>query len=244
MPMQDHKFEEVNSIQAYARLGGLLYLIIIIIGFVEQTVILNKLVVFGDAAATAQHILQSEFLWRANIAGHIILLICAVALALIWYVLFRPVSRNLALLSAFFGLISLSVESVSVLHLQAALTPLLNAGHFKGLDMQQAQAVSYLSVLSNVDDFGLALIFFGVDCLIGGYLIWKSGYFPKVVGVLMQLAGLAYLINSLSRILSPSFADILFPMILLPALVGEGTFCMWLLVKGVDVKMWKKAAGT
>lgn len=242
MPAQDYRIDEADSIQAYARAGGLLYLIIIVIGLIEQTVVLNKLVVFGDAAATAHRILQSELLWRANIAAHVVLLICAVALSSIWYVLFRPVNRNLALLSAFFGLISLSVESVGVLHLHAALAPLLNADYLTGLGTQQAQAASYLSVLSNADDFGLALIFFGMDCLIVGYLIRKSGYFPKFVGVLMQLAGLAYLINSFSRILSPSFADLLFPAILLPAFVGESTFCLWLLVKGVDLRMWKQAA--
>jgi hypothetical protein len=76
-------------------------------------------------------------------------------------------------------------------------------------------------------------------CLILGYLIFRSGYLPKLIGVLMQIAGLCYLTDSFALVLSPPLADRLFPVILLPALVGEASLCLWLLVKGVNVSRWR-----
>ncbi|HEV7509542.1 MAG TPA: DUF4386 domain-containing protein [Thermoanaerobaculia bacterium] len=100
-----------------------------------------------------------------------------------------------------------------------------------------------LSVKSHGYGFGVALIFFGCVCLILGYLIFRSGYLPKAVGVLMQLAGLSYLTDSFALILSPSFANRIFPAILVPAFVGEASLCLWLLVKGVNVGKWNARAG-
>jgi hypothetical protein len=82
--------------------------------------------------------------------------------------------------------------------------------------------------------FGVALIFFGVECVILGYLIYRSTYLPKAVGVLMVAAGASYLINSFSLVAAPPLASALFPLILLPSLVGESSLALWLLVKGVD----------
>ena len=98
--MEDHEVE--TSPQIYARIGGVLYLIIIVIGTLGEAFVRSRLIVSGDATATAERIRASELLWRVGIAGEVLLLICAVALTLIFYVLLRPVSRNLALLVAFF----------------------------------------------------------------------------------------------------------------------------------------------
>jgi hypothetical protein len=243
MPERNHAQVKYGSVQAYARVGGALYLIIIIIGLLGEAVIRNSLVVAGDAAATAQRILESEFLWRLGVAGQLVLLICAVALTFIWYVLLRPVNGNIALLAIFFALISLAVESVSALHLQAVLAPLSNAA-LKVADPQQLHALAYLAVVSHSQAFGVALIFFGVECLIVGYLIRKSGYFPKLIGTMMQIAGLCYLINSFSLVLYPPLAHLLFPAILFPALVAEGSFCFWLLIKGVNIAAWERQTRT
>jgi hypothetical protein len=227
-----------GAVQAYARAGGALYLIIIVIGVLGEALIRNSLIVSGDAAATAQHILASQFLWRLGVAGQLVLLICAVAMTFIWYVLLRPVNKHLTLLALFFGLMSLALESVSALELQAVLAPISSAT-LKGIAPQQLQAMAYLSILSHSRALGAALIFFGVQCLIVGYLIRQSGYFPKVIGTLMQVAGLCYLINSFSKILLPSLQNVLFPAILVPCLVAEVSFCLWLLFRGVDGAVWE-----
>jgi Domain of unknown function (DUF4386) len=231
-----------TSPQIYARTGGVLYLIIIVIGALGEVVVRNGLIVSGDATATAEKIRSSEFLWRVGIAGELFLLICAAALTLIFYVLLRPVSRDLALLAMVFNLVSIAVEADSALHLLATLFPLGNANYLKVLDPNQLHAMAYLSIRSHENGFGVSLIFFGCVCLVDGYLIFRSGYLPRVIGVLMQIAGLCYLTNSFALILSPSLAHRLFPAILLPALVGEASLCLWLLVKGVNLQRWKEQA--
>lgn len=233
----------VASIQAWARWAGVLYLIIIAIGLFGEAGIRNTLIVPGDSVATAHNVLAAEFLWRVGVAGQYLLLLCAVGLTMAWYVLLRPVSRHLALLVVFFALISLAVESVSALHLQAVLAPLSGAAYLHTADPRQAYAAAYLSVVAHAAAFGLALVFFGVECLIAGYLIRRSGFFPAAIGWLMQLAGLCYLVNSFAMVLFPPLHAKLFPAILVPSFIGESAFCLWLLIKGVNVAVWQQRAG-
>lgn len=244
MSERNHTRAPGGSVQAYARTAGALYLVIIVIGLLGEAVVRGSLVVSGNAAATAQRIMESEFLWRLGVAGELVLLVCAVALTMLWYVLLRPVNKNLTLLAIFFAVMSLAVESVSALYLQAALAPLSSSAYLQVLDPAQRHAMAYLAIVSHANAFGVALIFFGVECLIVGYLIRKSGYLPEAIGVLMQIAGLCYLINSFSLVLSPSLASVLFPAILAPAFIGESSFCLWLLIKGVNVAAWERKAGT
>lgn len=229
------------SIQVYARAGGLLYLIIIIIGLAGEALIRNSLIVPGDAAATAQRILENAFLWRMGIAGQLVLLVCAVALSAIWYVLLRPVHRNLAVAVLSFGLVSLAVESLCALQLQAVLDPLTSTALAQVASAQQLQAMSYFAVISHAKTFGVALIFFGVQCLLVGHLVRKSGYLPAALGVTMQVVGACYLVNSFAMFAHPPLQNMLFPVILLPAFLGESAMCLWLMAKGVDEASWNGA---
>lgn len=236
---EPHMMERLN-IQALARAGGVLYLIIIVIGVLGEALIRNSLVVPGNPAATAQRILESETLWRVGIAGQVILLMSALGLTFIWYQLLRPVNKHLTLLAIFFALISLAVESVSALQLQAVLSPLTSADYLKMTDPAPLQQLAYLAVVAHTHTFSLALAFFGVEILIVGYLIRQSGFLPAWIGVLMQLAGACYLVNTFAIILSPTLAQALFPAILLPAFIAESAFCLWLLIKGVDLAGWQR----
>ena len=230
--------DERGSIQVYARTGGLLYLLIIIIGLAGETLIRNSVIVPGDAAATAQSMLDNAFLWRMGIVSQLVLLVCAVGLSAIWYVLLRPVHRKLAVAVVCFGLVSLAVESVCALQLEAALDPLTNATLAQVASPQQLQAMSYLALISHSKTFAVALIFFGVQCLLVGYLVRKSGYFPAALGVAMQIVGVCYLVNSFAMFAHPPLQNLLFPAILLPAFLGESAMCLWLLAKGVDEAKW------
>jgi uncharacterized protein DUF4386 len=230
------------SPQLYARTGGVLYLVIIVIGLFGEAFVRDKLIVSGDATATAKNIMASESLWRFHIAAELFLLICAVVLLLILFVLVRPVSRELALLAAFFNLVSIALEAAYALHLLAALFPLQNAAYLKTFAPEQLYVIASLSLKSHGYGFGISLIFFGCFCVVIGYLIFKSGYLPKTVGVLMQIAGLCYLTDSFALVLAPDLANRLFPGILLPAFVGEASLCLWLLVKGVNAERWKERA--
>jgi len=236
--MTDHTVN--SSPKLCARIGGALYLIIIVIGLFGEAFVRDRLIVSGDAAATAANIMSHESLWRFHIAAELFLLICAVALLLILYALLRPVSRDLALLAVFINLVSIGIEAATTMYLLQALFPLGNAGYLKAFTREQLYAMASLSLKSHGYGFSVSLLFFGCFCLIVGYLIFRSGYLPKTIGVLMQIAGLSYLTNSFALILSPAFANRLFPAILLPAFVGEASLCLWLLVKGVNVPKWQE----
>lgn len=238
--MASHAVE--TSPQVYARVGGVLYLIIIVAGLFGEVFVRGALVVSGDATATARNILASPLLWRAGIAGNLFHLACAVALTLVFYVLLRPVSRRLALLAVFFELVSISVEAIVKLNLVATLFPLGNAEYLKVFEPEQLHALAYLSIRAHATGFGISLIFFGFACLVLGYLIFRSGYLPRLLGVLMQIAGLSYLVNSFAQILAPGVAAMLLPAILLPAFIGETSLCLWLIVKGVNVPKWQDKA--
>src|SRR6266545_4448857 len=234
--MEEHQVEA--SPRVLSRIGGVLYLIIIVVGLFGEAFVRDRLIVSGDATATAANIRSQESLWRFHIAAELFLLICAVALLLILFVLLRPVSRDLALLAAFFNLVSIALEAAYTLHLVAALFPLGNAGYLNAFAPEQLYTMASLSLKSHSYGFGVSLIFFGCFCLVIGYLIFRSGYLPKALGVLMQIAGLCYLTNSFALILAPAFANRIFPAILIPAFVGEASLCLWLLVKGVNVEKW------
>ncbi|MFL6708846.1 MAG: DUF4386 domain-containing protein [Massilia sp.] len=233
---------EARRIQRWARVAGVLYLIIILIGLFSEAQIRGALVVPGDPAATATRILAAQTTWRLGVAAEDLLLLCAVGLGYAWYLLLRPVDRSLIWLAMFLGLVSLSVESVGALQLHAVLTPLVDDAFVRIAGPQMAQLMAYQALTAHTHAFGLALIFFGAECLVIGHLVRRSGYFPAWVGVLMQLAGACYLINSFSMIIAPALQNVLFPMVLLPCLVGEGCFCLWLLFKGVDTAAWNKHA--
>ena len=231
-----------TSPQLYARIGGVLYLIIIVVGLFDEAFVRNRIIVSGDATATAANIRSFESLWRFGIAAELFLLICAVALLLILFALLRPVSRDLALLAAFFNLVAIIIEAATTMYLLEALFPLGNAGYLKAFAPEQLYAMASLSLKSHSYGFGVSLIFFGCFCLVIGYLIFRSGYLPKTIGVLMQIAGVCYLTNSFALILAPAFANRIFPAILVPAFVGEASLCLWLLVKGVNVQRWEEQA--
>jgi len=231
-----------TSPQVYARIGGVLYLIIIVAGLFGELFVRDTLIVSGDATATANNIMASQLLWRIGIAGDLIMHVCDVPLMLVFYVLLRPVNKHLALLAVLFTLIQTAVLVASKLSLLVALFLLGSAEYLKAFEPHQRHALTYLAVKLDGYGFGVGLIFFGCACLVLGYLILRSGYLPKMLGVLMQIAGVCYLTNSFALLLAPTFANMIFPAILVPAFIGELSLCLWLLVKGVNVPKWEKQA--
>jgi hypothetical protein len=237
--MEDHELQ--TSPQVCARIGGVLYLIIIVIGFSSEFFVREKLVVSGDVTATANNIMASESLWRITIAGALILLVCSIALTLILYVLLRPVNKTLALLAVFFNIVEFPIEAASKLCLFAALFLSGNADYLKAFEPHQLHALVQISLKLHDYGFGIDLVFFGFACLVYGYLLFRSGYFPRTLGVLMAIAGLSYLTNSFTLILAPAYAGTISPILML-ALIGELSLCLWLMVKGVDEQRWKEQA--
>ncbi len=238
MSMEEAQVEV--SPQVPARIGGALYLIMIVLGIIEEVFVRGRIIVWGDATATAANLRSMESLWRFGIAAETVSGITATGLALIVYLLTRRVSRDLALLAAFFNLIAIAVETAYSLQLVEALFPLGSAGYLKAFSPEQLYAMASLSVKSHVYGFGISLFLFGPFFLVTGYLIFKSGYFPKAIGILYLLPGLSYMINGFGLILAPAYADRIFAIIAGPAFVGEASFCLWLLVKGVNMEEWNR----
>jgi hypothetical protein len=230
-----------TSPQVYARIGGILYLMIIVVGALGEIFVRGTLIVSGNAASTASNIMASQSLWRMSIAGDIMVHVFDIPLMLALYVILKPVNKNLALLAVLFNLIQTAVLVANKFNLLMPLFLLGNADYLKSFEPNQLYTLIQLFVRLHEYGFGIGLIFFGFVCLIQGYLLFRSGYFPRTLGVLMAIAGLSYLTNSFTLILAPAYAATIFPILVL-ALVGELSLSLWLLVKGVRVEEWKKRA--
>ena len=228
------------SPQRYARIGGLAYLFIIIAGAFGEVFVRQKLFIAGNPAATANNIAASPMLWRVGMAGDLLMHVCDLIVTIVYYKLLKPVNKDLAILAVFFGLIQTAVLVANKMNLFMPVFLLSDAEYLKVFSTQQLQTWSYLSVKAHDYGFGVGLIFFGFECLIDGYLIIRSGYLPKILGVFVQFAGVCYLVNSFGMILFPKLINAISPAILLPPFVGELSICLWLIFKGVNLVKWNE----
>ena len=234
---------QLTPIQAYARLAGAIYLVIIVFGGYAEGVVMSKLVVSGDATATMRNILTSSDQW--NLSAMINLIVPVLAVFQLWIeaILFRPVSTNLTRLFVLLNIANICVESVSKIFLLMVMPILHGAGLAEHLDQSQVFALAGLALKAHDIGFSISLIFFGAVCLVEGYLILSSGFLPRALGVLMSLAGVAYLAMCFSQLFAPAILDLITPAVFAPILIGEGSLCLWLLIKGVDAAKWGQLAG-
>jgi hypothetical protein len=167
---------------------------------------------------------------------------CYLVVTLLLYLLLKPVSSGISLLAAFFSIIGVAVGAISALAHLGALSLVGGAGYLGAFDAAQLQAAAYLFLKLHAQGNLTSLVFFGCYCLLIGWLVFESSFFPRTIGVLMALAGACYLINSLANFVSPPIAVRLFPLILLPCIVGELALTLWLLVAGINVARWEERA--
>lgn len=237
-------FEMTNRIadispRKAARVAGLLYLIIIIAGIFAEFFVRQSLIVPGDAVATADNIMASEGLFRLGIAGDLIMIMSDVTLAVVFYVLLKPVSSSLSLLAAFFRLAQAAILGINLLNLFFVLQLLSGADYLTVFGADQLDALVLLFLNGHSIGYAIGLVLFGLSLLVLGYLVFKSGYFPRILGVLLIVASLGYLIDSFASFLLPNYDDyetIFALVVFLPAFIGELSMCLWLLVKGVKVQ--------
>jgi hypothetical protein len=225
-----------------ARIAGALYLIGGTLGGFAEVFVRGKLVVHDDAAATATNILTHELFYRVGGVADLVSLVCDTAVALLFYDLFKPTSRSLSLLAAFFRLTWVAPMVLNSLNYFAPLVLLGSSRYLAAFERDQLQGLAYTSLKLYAQGYNIGLVFFGITCLLLGYLIFKSTFLPRVLGVLMAIAGLCYLINSFANFLSPPFAHALFPWILLGAFPGEFGLMLWLIIFGVNAPRWKEQA--
>jgi hypothetical protein len=220
----------------------MLYLYIIVAGMFAEVFVRSRLIVSADAEATAANIIANESLFRIGFSGEFMHLACDVAVAVILYLLFRPVDRNIALLGAFLRLAcDIILAGAGISHF-AALRLLGDAGYLTTFQPDQLHTLALLAMKLHGDAYAISLMFFGFACLVLGYLIFRASYFPRLLGVLMIGAGLGYLVNSFVHFLRPELAGKLFPWIFVVPFAAELSLTLWLLVKGVDALNWQQRA--
>ncbi len=235
----------MNSIpnpKAWARVAGWAYLGIILLGMFGELGVRGALVVPGDAAATLAKISASQSLWRAGIVGDLLMHVLDLPVIVIFYLLLRPVHHGASLFAAWINLIQTAVLAANKLVLLVPLYLVSGSAYLAAFTPDQLAALSQLAIGAHGYGLGVGLIFFGVSCLARGWLIYRSGFLPRLLGVLMFVAGLSYLLNSFALLLAPALADALFPFVLLPALLGETALALWLIVRGVDGPRWQVLA--
>jgi Domain of unknown function (DUF4386) len=218
-----------------ARIAGSSYLAIFVLAIFANFFVLERLIQPDDAAATATNILESEGLFRLGLVSFLVVFALDVAIAWALYVFFRPVHRDLSLLTAWFRLVYTVLLGVAVIFLFLALQLLSGADSLTALATGQRDAhlLVFLEGFNYAWLIGLAV--FGVHLALLGSLVLKSGAIPKVLGVLLVLAGAGYVIDTLANALLASYDDYatLFLLIAaLPSLIGEGALAIWLLLRG------------
>jgi Domain of unknown function (DUF4386) len=228
-----------TSQRQVAMIAGLGLLIMAIIAFFASFSVIQGLVVPEDAAKTVSNIMANQLLFRFGIAGFVVVLICDVLVAWALYIFLKPVNQSLSLLAAIFRLVYTAIFGVVLLQLSNALQWLQGATHLSASSVEQLQAQVMMSLESFQYGWQIALVFFGCHLLVLGYIVMKSSYVPKVLGVLLLVAGFAYTLDGFAHFLLVNYADYktLFLLMVAPsAIIGELSLCFWLLFKGGKVQ--------
>jgi uncharacterized protein DUF4386 len=229
----------VLPVQRYTRIAGALFLISLVAGGFGEFFVPSQLIVFGNATATANNIVGSALLFRMGFAGYLVEAVCDVTLTLILYMLLRPVRTDLAILAVLFRLMGTATFAFAELFYFAAALILGGAGYLKSFSPGQLDAVALLSINVYGLGSGIFTVFYGVASILFGYLMYRSGYLPKVLGALLALGGCGFVVRNFALVLTPAFAPAL---LLLPTVVAALALTVWLLVKGVDVSRWEARA--
>lgn len=225
------------SVQMYAKTAGLLVLLSIVVGGFGEAYVPSKIIVSNDAAATVENLRASDLMFRLGFAGYLVEACCDLTLALIFYVLLKPVDKHVSLLAAFFGIMGTATFAAAELFYFAPTILLKDGAYLSTFSPDQLNTLVLLSL--KLFGLGAAIfaVFYGVGWVLRGYLMYQSGYFPKFLGILMTLAGLAFIASNGVRVLAPRCPSGWLMFLMMPGLLS---LTVWLLVKGVDLPKWEE----
>lgn len=235
-------FGEVGGLRApstktIARITGLLYVLIFITAGFSEGFVRASLVVPGDATATAANIAAAEGLFRLGIAADLVAFSADAVVAVLLYVLLRPVSRTLAVAAAALRLIAHpAIASLNMLNQYMALHLLSGADYLAVFDPAQLDALVLVFMTAHTYGYLIAGVFFGLHLVVLGYLLYRSELFPAVLGVLVGLAAVGYLLESYTFFLLPAYEPFASSIVVVTAVVGEMALALYLVVKGVRVR--------
>jgi hypothetical protein len=224
-----------------ARIAGSLWLLCIVggvVGFIASA----PLIVTNDAAATAANILANESLFRFGFAADLISGLSYVGVTVFLYYLLRPVNKSLSLLAAFFGLAGVAIGGIAWASRLAPLILLHGDQYLSAFTTSQLQAMALSAIKLQMQVFFIAMVFFGIQCILIGSLVARSTFLPRILGVLLGIGGASYVLASFANFLMTTSSARLIPFIMPLALIGEGSLTLWLLVKGVNPQRWMDQA--
>ena len=219
-----------------ARITGVVYLFYFLTAILAE-VFMKGIVVSGDAAATANNIQAHEPLFRLGLGTGLIATAWYIALTALLYELFKPVNRSVSLVAAFFSLVGCAIQAFGAVFQLAPLVISGSSADLSAFKPEESQALALILFKLDSQAQTITLVFFGLYCLLIGCLIFKSTFLPRILGVLMALAGLGWL-----TFLAPPLANALSPYVLVLGFLAELSLMLWLLVKGVNVQRWKQQA--
>ena len=230
--------EKTNSIQRTARLAGLLYLLNIPFSVFGFFYVPSKLIVSGDAVATVNNIVASEGLFRISIVSFLIGQAMFIVIPLVLYKLLKPVNKTFALLMVILILLAIPIGFINEINHLAVLLLLSGADYLKPIqaDQLQAQAMFFLDL--HAHGIRVAQVFWGLWLFPLGYLIFKSGFIPRVLGIVVLIGGFGHLLDCAIFFLLPH-SDVTVSQV---TGFGEILLGLWLLIRGVNVEQWEKRA--
>jgi hypothetical protein len=220
-----------------ARITGVIYLLTMLTGIFAQGFVSGRLIVDGDAAATAANILAHKSLFQLGFTVYLIEMACQIAMTVLFYELLKPAGRTVSLLAASLGFTGCVIKTFSRLFYIAPLFILGGSHYLSVFSAEQLQALALLFLKVNDHGAGIALAFFGFYALLTGYLIIRSTFLPRILGVWSAVAGLGWL-----TFLSPTLGYRLFLYLAAFGLLGAVMLILWLLVFGVNEQRWKEQA--
>jgi hypothetical protein len=221
----------MSSTKNPGRLPGLLYVLMSIVGFFAMAYVPSKVIVHGNATATANNIMASETLFRLGIAGELIGQAGFIFVALALYDLLKGVSRRHASLMVTLIVVSIPIAFLNELNSIAALVLVRGADFLSVFEKPQRDALAMLFLNLHGHGFGVAEMFWGLWLFPLGLLVYRSRFLPRFLGVWLVFAGVAWVILSLTGLLLPQYQDKV-DTYSQPALVGEIVLMLWLLIKG------------
>jgi hypothetical protein len=215
-----------DVLQRYSRVAGIAMLLSVVFGALGEAYFPGRIIVSGDAAATAANIVNHPMLVRVSFASYLVEGICDVLLAVVFYIILKPVNRNLALISAFFGMAAMITYAVAQSSFYASSLIVRDAAGMASFTAEQRNALAYLAVRISTMIGALFLIMYGIATMIRGWLIMRSGYIPKWIGVLMTIGGAGFFLRTVTYVLAPSLSS---PIMVMPLALGAIPLMLWLL---------------
>lgn len=222
-----------------ARIAGALYLLTILTGIFAEGFVSGRLVIDGDAGATATNLLAHKNLFQLGFAVYMIEMACQIAITALFYDLLKPAGSSVSRVAAFLGLAGCIIKTFARVFFIAPLFLLGGAHYLSVFSAEQLQALALVFLKVNDRGAAIALVFFGFYALLTGYLMIKSTFLPRVLGMLSVLGGLGWL-----SFLYLPLGFRLFPYIAAFGLLGALALIVWLLVFGVNEQRWREQAST